>query len=217
MTTLQTFFYNLLSFTEALSAIIGVAYYSKLKNTYWKWFVAYLIFIAAAELFSKYGLRFFPEMRKVYYDFLIIPIQFFFFYWLYAYKSLKRAHLFWSLCAVYLLTFSLTHFFDIDKTRIINMITYSVGTLQLLVLVILEFFKQIKSDTILKFFNVKMFYVNFGVALFYIGTLPFFAFDGFAVEHTKEIWNNYWTVFLVLNNVLYLIFTASFIWGKPHL
>lgn len=217
MTDLQSFLRSNLVIIELLCAVIAVLHYKQLKKTHWKWFAAYIIMIFLFELFSINYLEYYPGFRKYYFDWIVIPFQFFFFYWLYAYKSLKLEKLFWISCSIYLITFSLTHFFNFDKTRIINMISYSVGTLQLLILVILEFFKQIKSDTILKFANVKMFYINFGVAVFYIGTLPFFAFDGFAAEHTKEIWNNYWTIFLLLNNLLYLIFAASFLWGKPHL
>ena len=50
--------------------------------------------------------------------------------------------------------------------------------------------------------------------LFYVGTLPFFAFDKFIYEHLFEVWNYYFTFFLISVNLMYILFTLSFIWGK---
>lgn len=215
MTKLQVFLRDSIVFVEFFCALIALFKYNSLKNTYWKWFVYYVVMIFIFELFSFTVLDYFPNVRKYYFSFLVIPFQFFFFYWLYALKSFNSVKIFIIVALVYGVTFSVTHFTGVDKTRIINMISYSVGGMLLFFLVLLEFLKQIKSDEILNFSQNKMFYINFGVALFYVGTLPFYAFDGFAVEHAKEIWRNYWTTSLFFNNILYLLFTASFIWGKP--
>lgn len=216
MAELQTHLRDSLIYVELLCALVAVFKYKGLRNTYWKWFVGYVVMIFLFEFFSYTVLDYFSNYRRYYFDFLVIPFQFFFLYWLYALKSLNSRKLFLIVTIIYGVTFCVTHFSGVDKTRVINMISYSVGGLLLFYLVILEFLKQIQSDEILNFTQNKMFYINFGVALFYVGTLPFFAFDGFTVEHAKEIWMDYWTADLFLNIVLYLLFTASFLWGKPH-
>ena len=60
----------------------------------------------------------------------------------------------------------------------------------------------------------KMFYINIGIMLFYVGTLPFFGLYNLIVKE-PEIWNIYYLYFLLSNCLMYLLFTASFIWGKP--
>lgn len=214
MLKIQTIFYDSINWTEGVCAIVALVYYNRLKNSYWKWFVFYLVFIFGVELFSKLVLQYFPDKRKYFFDFLVIPIEFLFLFWLYAMKSLKIVKLFRASCFIYL-AFYVLHLFNLDNVRSISSMSYTVGVFLLAIMVYLEFIKQIKSDEILNFKTNKMFYVNIGVILFYIGTLPFFAFDKVLYEHNKEIWNNYFTFFLFSVNVMYLLFTASFIWGKP--
>lgn len=213
MTKLQTILYNLFPFLELICVIVGITQYNKLKKSYWKWFVLYLIVIVSFELFNKFGLNLFSPFRRFLYDFIVIPIEFFFFYWLYAKKSLKLEKLFWISCTTYSI-FYIIHLFNLDKIRYVSSMTYTVGVFLLAIMVYLEFIKQIKSEEILNFKSNKMFYINIAVMLFYIGTLPFFAFDKYLYENEKEIWNNYYTFFLLSVNIMYLLFTASFIWGK---
>lgn len=217
MTKLQQFLQISLLFIEFLCALTAVFNYNKLKNNYWKWFCIYVVMIFIFEMISYFGLEAYPDFRKYYFDYLVIPFQFLFFYWFYACKLLENRVLFRWFCFIYLSVFAITHIFEIEKTRVINELSYSFGVMLLFFLIIMDFFRQIKSDNILKFNISKMFYINLGLFIFYVGTFPFFAFDGFSFENTKTIWMNYFTVFLFLNNCMYLLFTASFIWGKQDL
>lgn len=213
---IQEILRNNIIFIELLCAIFAILNYNKFKDSSWKYFVYYVVFIFIFEFTGIYILADYINIKGLYYEYLVIPFQFIFFFWLYAINSLKNTKLFRILLSLYLIIFTLTHYFEIEKTRIINEVSYSVGCLFLLVLILLEFIKQIKSDHILNFKKDTMFFVNLGVSLFYIGTLPFFAFDGFAVENMKILWANYWTLFLILNYVLYSIFIIAFIWTKPN-
>ncbi len=216
MTELQEILRDNIIFVELLCAFIATLNYKKFKKSYWIYFVYYVIGIAILEFIGFFLLTNHLEFKGNYYEYLVIPFQFIFFFWLYAINSLKNKKLFLTVLSIYILTFLLTHYFSFEKTRIINEVSYSVGCLMLLLLIILEFINQIKSDDILNFKKNTMFYVNLGVALFYIGTLPFFAFDGFASENMRHFWLNYWTLFLILNYVLYSLFIAAFIWTKPN-
>ncbi len=92
--------------------------------------------------------------------------------------------------------------------------SYTIGVFLLAILSFLEFLKQIKSDEILNFKGNKMFYINIGVLIFYIGTLPFFAFDKILLDNNRTLWDSYLTFFLFSVNIINLFYIASFIWGK---
>lgn len=213
MSPLQIVLRESITWIECLAALIGLVQYRTVKNSYWKWFVCYLVFVAVAEVFSKFGLEYFPMLRRFYYDFFIIPIEFVFLFWLYARKSLQRKRLFEIATAIYLISF-VPHLFSIEETRMINALSYTTGVLLLAIMAVMEFNKQVKSDVILQFQENKMFYVNVGVVLFYVGTLPFFAFDAYLYEHEPIIWNYYFIFFLIVVNLMYLLFAASLVWGK---
>lgn len=203
--------YSLIS-VEFLTFFVGCFYYSKIKNFHWKWFVVYLGIIAFSELISLKVLPYFPWFRSYFYDFGVIPLEFIFFYWLFACKSLQNRKLFWILTILYLVSF-IPHFF-MNVEEVIYSFNYVVGNLLIALLVFLELHKQIKTDNILVFRQNMMFYINTGVFLFYIGTLPFFAFHSVLVKH-MEIYNNYYILFMTFNIFMYLLFIAAFIWGKP--
>ena len=105
---------------------------------------------------------------------------------------------------LYLLSF-IPHKLFFEKTDIVYSVNYTFGCFLLMILVALEFNHQIQSDDILNYNKNKMFYINLGVVLFYIGTLPFFTFYGIFIKD-MNMWNYYYTYFLIFNNCILLIF-----------
>ena len=212
---IQDILFQSLRGTEFLCAAAAIWHYRKIKGTYWKWFAVYVILIFILEAISVSGLQDYPEFRKFYYDFFVIPAEFLFLYWLYACKSLRLKKLFFASCFIYIMTF-VAHLFFFKEPPLVYSITYVVGNLLLLIMVFLEFYNQVQTEKILQFKKNMMFYVNAGVVIFYIGTLPFFTFYGLLLKDVV-IWNNYYAFFMMANNIMYLLFAAAFIWGEPNI
>ncbi len=203
--------------TQGLCALVGFVCFFKCKRSYWSWFSVYLVFIFFQEAYWTFNPSLLGIKKPVYYGFLGIPVQYLFFFWLYAYKSLKNKRLFRIFSLVYLATYIPFELYykKIDFVYSINLTT---GTILLAFLVVMEYLKQIKNEDILRFKENKMFYINVGVILFYIGTYPFFAFaDVLTKEPYLGIGNAYYIYFLLSNYIMYLLFAASFVWGKHPL
>lgn len=213
MLNYQTELSNLLFALEIVSCLTGIVYYNSVKKNYWKWFVLYLVLIGLFDFLIAKEILVLPLKKQIIYAFIIFPLQFIFFYWLYAYQSLKKNKLFWLFLTLYLLSFIPIEFY-FSQLKVVYSFNYTIGSFLLMILVFLEFRKQIKNDDILEFKSNKMFYINIGVMLFYVGTLPFFGLYNLIVKE-PEIWNIYYLYFLLSNCLMYLLFTASFIWGKP--
>lgn len=199
---------------EGLTAIIALLYYKSVKQQYWIYFVYYLLMIFLFEAFGKWGKHYVDFSKPKYYNYIVIPFQFIFFYWLYAKKSFEDNKLFWIIISLYLISFIPSELF-FKESKIFFSFNYTFGCLLLMFLVIKEYYKQISSSEIINFSRNKMFYINLGVTLFYIGTLPFITFYSLLREQ-KEIWNVYLYYFLISDIVMYLLFSASFIWGKQN-
>lgn len=213
MADFQHFLGKLLLLSEVLAAIVGIVKFKKFKDSYWKWFVFYLVFIAFSELICEFILCYFTRFRTYYYDFFVIPLEFMILYWLYSYKSLGKKKLFWICCSVYIL--SIFPYFAFEGSRVVNSFNYITGTFLLSIMIIMEFNKQMKTDDILKFKENTMFYINTGVGLFYVGTLPFFAFHSLLWKD-QIIWNNYYIFFMLTNILMYILFSIALLWGKPN-
>jgi len=206
---------ELLIWVQLLTALVAIFHLTELKNSHWKWFAGYCCAIFLMEAFAKWGLKNHPSYISKYYDFFVIPVEFVFFYWLYAVKSLNRPKLFWGIVGVFAVSF-LPYFTIIHKPGMMLSLSYTVGTVLLMLLVILEILKQIKSEKILLFRSNYMFYINIGIILLYVGTLPFFSFYNLLLNE-PQLWGAYYTFFLIANNLMYLLFSAAFIWGKPSI
>lgn len=213
MTDFQYLLSKLLLAFELIAGIVGILKFDKFKYTYWRWFIYYVVLIAILELFSEFVLRSYPDFRIYYYDFFVIPIEFLFLYWLYCYKSLNRKKLFWISVGIY--TFSLFPYFIFEGTNVVNSFNYIIGTFLLSIMICLEYNKQMKTDDILKFRQNMMFYINTGVGLFYVGTLPFFAFNSLLLND-RIIFYNYGVFFMIIDILMYTLFSIAFIWGKPN-
>lgn len=212
MTDFQKLLQESMFWAEGLAALTALLSYHKIKNQYWKYFMFYLIFIFLCEAVGKWGDLFIQYNKAAFYNYFVIPIQFIFFYWLYAAKSFGKTKLFVGLSLLYLFSFIPSEImFSSDK--IMFSLNYTLGCLILMILVIMEYYQQINSSNILNFDKNRMFYINLGVTLFYIGTLPFWTFLSFIREY-RGIFNIYFDYFLISGIIMYLLFSISFIWGK---
>lgn len=203
---------KLLLCLEFIAALVSLIYIPKCKRTYWIWFIFYLNFIFVFDYFSEQISNFLMIKKQFYFAYFIIPVQFLFFYWLYAVKSLRKIKLFWIFSITYLLSFIPIELY-FSKLKVVYSFNLVIGTILLMFLIFLEFLKQIKNDDILEFSKNKMFYINIGLVLFYVGTLPFFALYNLLINEL-QIWNAYYLYFMISNCVMYLLFSISFIWGR---
>lgn len=203
---------HLLHLCEFIALVAGIIKFKSLKNSYWKWFVFYLAYILVYEIISYIAKVEFKYKIGAFQSYIHMPIEYLFLFWLFAVKSLQKKVLFYWFSVLFFLSFVIdTRLQQEDFT--FKSLNTTIGNLLLLILVMLEFNKQIKSDAILYFKENKMFYINIGVTLFYVGNMPFFGWYMPILKY-PEIWNDFYKYFMVSNCIMYLLFAASFVWGK---
>lgn len=216
MTDFQILLQSCMGLSEGIAALASILYFKSIKKSHYLYFSLFLIFIFCCEMFGKFADQYVSYSKISFFNYFVIPLEFIFFYWLYAWKSLNKKNLFFIFTSLYLLSF-IPHelYFNVLKNKVIYSFTYTFGSFLLMFLVVMEYYKQINSDNILHFAKNRMFYINIGVTLFYIGTLPFWAFYFQLYEH-REIWDIYFSYFLISGIMMYLLFASSFIWGKQN-
>ncbi|MNK47551.1 hypothetical protein D3C87_663630 [compost metagenome] len=208
----QQFLSDSFLWVEGGAALIALYYFKRLKGQYWRYFIYYLLLIFTCEIIGKWGGELISFSKTKYYNYIVIPFQFIFFYWLYTVKSFKNKRLFWVITLLYVLSFILSRLF-FKESKVYFSFNYTLGCLLLMFLVIKEYYNQVNSLDILNFQANRMFYINLGVTLFYIGTLPFFTFYSLLRAYI-QIWDIYFDYFLISGIVMYILFSISFIWGK---
>lgn len=201
-------------FSEGLAALVSIVFLKKVRGSHYRYFSIFLIFIFCCEIFGKFAENYISYPKNLFFNYFVIPIEFIFFYWLYAYQSLNNKKLFFIISGIFLLAFIPNELYFIKNKQIFSF-NYTFGSLLMALLVVMEYYKQVNSDNILNFWKNRMFYINLGVTLFYIGTLPFWAFYFQLLEY-MDIWNLYYSYFLLSGIIMYLLFASAFIWGKQN-
>ena len=212
--------YLILNIFEAIAAVVGFLYFNKIKNSFWKWFPYYLTFIIISDIisrnFAKYDLRL---TCKIFYGYFEIPVEFFFFFWLFhkSFDQTKYKRLPIICAVIYTASWiaDMVYFSTLDFW--FYSISYTIGNLLLLVLILRYFIQLVTSNAILNFKQDMLFWVSTGLLLFYLGTFPYYGLRNTLVYKYRELYTTYSYIMYVLNSLMYLMFTFSFIWGKPNI
>ena len=208
-------FTTLITVSEGIAASVALLYLKNLKDLRWKFFAYYLTGIFLLDLLGIFEHLFNYVSKTHYYNYLVIPFQFIFLFWLYTRSFKQKSTTFWLFVFLYLISFLPSELY-FSKSTIINSFNYTFGCFLLLMLVISEYAKQLYSDDILNFRQNRMFYINLGVTLFYIGTLPFYTFYKILYFGYPDLWQVYCTYTQLSDILMYFLFAASFIWGKQN-
>lgn len=201
---------------ELLACLTGIVYWQKIKHSYWKWFVVYLALITLLEatgFYIRVGLQ---QNNIALYYWLIVPLEFLFFFWLLGKYGNGQVQKKWSLVATatYVLCFLIDQIWLQHTQFAFSSFSYCIGNILLLVLIIRFFLTFSTSNDILRYKENGMFWVCLGLLVFYIGSLPFYGLWNTLRNNYPTLFNNYWIVQTVLLYCMYLFFAISFIWGK---
>jgi hypothetical protein len=205
---------------ELLAVITGFIFWSKLKYSYWKWFPIYLLLILATELIALY----LSEVTKdgvviaKLYRYWVLPLEFFFFYWLVSQEAKNFSEKKWPLLGsiIYFICWLSDIFYFHSIKLWFTSFSYTAGNIILVVLILNFFFKFINSKAIINYKSSMMFWVLFGALIFYLGTLPFYGLRNTLYYQYKDIFSTYNYIQLILDCAMYLLFTLAIIWGKVN-
>ncbi len=208
---------------EILAAVSGIICWKKWKHTHLKWFIGYLWLIVLAEITGQY-LHFLkmPLVNRNMYHYLVIPGEFFFFFWLLSRQreipGTRKTAIAGAI--LYLLLWILdTYVLSADAYRSsywFSSLSYSGGNLVLLVLILMFFVHFSNSPQILYFRNNAVFWVSVGLLIFYLGSFPYFGMRNLMYRSYRETFWVYSYIMMALNCLMYLSFSIGIIWGKPN-
>jgi uncharacterized membrane protein YfcA len=209
-----------LNILEASAFVSSIIYWRKIRNTYWRWFSFYLLFIVISEAIGAYlATRETNTLNNAFFNYFEIPMEFLFFFWLFS-RSFKKTKYSWLpvVCSgVYVLSWVLDIIYFNKMRFIFYSLSYTVGNLLLLVLILQFFIRLVMSDEILTFRKNMLFWVSSGLLLFYLGSFPYYGLRNTIAYNYQDIYTTYSYIAYILNCFMYLMFIFSFVWGKPNL
>lgn len=216
---IQPLLVKLLNLVILLSGVAGFIKWKEIRDSYWRWFPFYLILIGGLSTLGNILIGMghsLTNQRMV--IFLIIPIEFIFAFWLLLKKAETKPHriLILTGMGVYLLSLCIETWIKSQKTLFFPSISYTIGNIFMLIFILYYFWKLSVSANILAFYKERMFWVSTGMLFFWLGSLPYFGLFNLLSEKFLPMLKSYALVMLFLNYLMYLLFAASFLWGKEN-
>lgn len=201
---------------ELFAGMIGLVKMYNIIFSYWKYFSFYLILIAILEMIYYwliYSLGY-KTAGNILINFIIIPLEFLFFCWLF-YKNSQQKKLILIGSIIYILSF-IAEILLAEQLKSYSFfsLSYSIGNIVLLVFILQYFYYLIFTERILFFYRERMFWVALGLLVFYLGTFPYFGLYNLLVTKHFKLLISYTWVEIFLDYTMYLLFAASFIWGR---
>ena len=197
---------------EALPVLVGILSWTKVKTTYFKWFLLYLSYIFLGDCIGTWYIKNIGNNEWIY-DYFIIPVEFLFLFWLFS-RSIKNRKYFWTpiACAMfYFISIVVENMFLKDSKYAFDSFSYSIGNLLLLILLLQYFFQLTNSKEVLNFRHNMMFWISSGLMVYYLGTCPYFGLKNYLHDHYYAFFYTYYYIVLVLDCMMYLLFSIGFI------
>ena len=183
------------------------------------YFPFYLLFIVLSEFLGDYLKVHNMVYENIhFFNYFEIPIEFNFSFWLFFnfFKN-TRYRMLPIICSVIYLLCWIIDIVYLSRLRFFfYSFSYTIGNLVLLVLILLYFIQLVMSDAILSFRENMMFWVSLGLLLYYLGSFPYYGLHNTIAFKYREINIAYTYIVDILDCLMYLMFTFSFIWGKPN-
>lgn len=196
--------------------LIGVYFFKNLQKEYLKIFVVLLGFIFFSEMIGKYLKHIDAHsMNVIWYGFISLPIQFMTFFWLYSKRNSSR--ILFILPTVFYLSSLLIEVIILNgKEYMFSNLTYTVGNLLLLILIVNYLYRLLRSNDILYFKKDPFFWISLGQLIFYLPTIPFYFFMQYLYDSNINFYINYYYFATCLNCIMYVCYAISFVWKKAN-
>ena len=212
--------FTILYFFEIMACVIGLVYRKRLGDTVFKWFPVYLVFVVFSETLGRYVLQGSLRLERLnqeYFNYFEIPTEFIFFFWLfYKSESFKFKSLPLICSGLYLLGWITDIIYFSKHEYSFYSFSYTLGNLLLLVVILRYFVSLVTSNHILSFWHDMLFWIGTGQLIYYLGTFPFYGLRNTLCDHYQSLYATYTIIMCILNSSMYLMFSLSFIWGRPN-
>ena len=206
----------ILNCLELAACITGCLYWSKIRETYWKWFPIYLGLILITELTAEYFLfaRHDLKTNGDIYWYFGLPLELLFLFWLfYQYAKPRKWPL--ILAAIYVAGWILDQVYFSHLKLFFDSFSYTIGNALLLICLFVFFIRFSNSNEILNYRKSMFFWVALGLLIFYVGTFPFYGMRTTLWKDYRSLFWVYYYISFFLNYCMYSLFMIAFIWGRP--
>jgi len=205
---------DLTVYSEYASAIIGIIFYYKYKNTPLKYFAILLVYVGLNEYlglqFKENGIRYNKIIYNIY---NVINFTYLFILYKNYLKNKNRKRIILCFIIIYIISFIINGFFQ-NYIKQSQTVPYIIGSVFLVISVIFYFIEILNSEKVLKVNRNLLFWISIGFFLFHIGIIPFRIIVNSFSNSTAL--NYLFLIKFILVMVMNICFIIGFIWSKKE-
>lgn len=209
---------NLVRYFELLAGLTGIVCYYKKQQSIWFWFAIFLLCLFGFESLGHwFGTHKLYKYNTIMYKWIVVPLIFLVYHLCYNRILVKKYKpavivsfcIFTILALFENLMLAGKHYYSIS-------FAISYGSIAISFFSLVYFFQLVKSDDILYFKKLMPFWFCLALLLFWVGSLPdLFFINSFGNNVKTTLAIAYRWIFIILNYIMYLLFTIGFICSKP--
>ncbi len=205
---------------ECAACLSGFIFWKKIRHSHWRYFPIYLGIIFLTEMAATYAVYVQHNVRlnKNIYRFFGLPFEFLYLFWLFHQYFRGRQAVWWTsiIIGTYLTAILIDLAYVGGVTLFFDSLSYTIGNILLLILLLRFFIKFSNSNEILTYKSSMMFWVCLGLIVFYLGSLPFYGLQNTLNKRYPSLFRAYWHAQYILACVMYGFFIVAFLFGKPE-
>jgi hypothetical protein len=196
--------------------LIIIIFNNKLQPKWLRLFIYFLLFTLASETGSILYSYFLKKSNHFIINIYSLVNFSFFFYIFYKAFEIKKIKSFIIFSFALFLLFSLINIIFIEGFYLFNVYTYSLGSIFIVWFCMLYFMYLFKSDKVINFFAIPMFWIATGLLFFYVGSLIQMTLINYIVKnHIDTDGLIFQFIMVTLNILLYGAFTVGFLCNRP--
>ena len=215
---------SIVRYSELIAAIVGTFFFYKYKETHLKYLLYLLWFIVIVEFSSTFlkenEILIYKDEQGVRYNLwlfnLLEIVTYLTFFYIYKNSITNLIHKKWvnMFFGGYILLSIINWVFIQNFVREWSELPYLFGSVTLIICIIFYFIEILKSEKILVYHRMLLFWISIGALLFYTGGIPFsININGYAIIPG---FHDLFLIVYVLAITMYLLFTFGFIWSRKE-
>ena len=191
-------------------------FYKMLESRWLRLFAWFLLFALAVQvvgsLYSNYTYR---SNHFIFNIYIGIEYLFYFFLFYQVFKNKKMKYLI-AIFAIAFLIFYIINIFFGKGLFIFNTASYTFGSILIIISCLLYFASLFLSYETINYFRVPMFWIATGLLFFYVGDSIYMSLLDYIVKNNIDKGGNLYAVIsVILNLLLYALFTFGFLSNRP--
>ena len=191
-----------------------IAWGSLRKSSYLRWFPLLLFVVVSVEVYETFFRSKNNFFNSKIYN-IQVPLQYLLYLTILYYATTRvRYKKLIVIGAILYILVTITSEIFLTTPNHFNVISYSVGSLFLIIFILAKLYEMLQNPTGFNFLKDPFFYILFAFLLFNVGSLPFFAMSNwlYYVKGYKNAVMMLSNVTSVLACILYLTYAIVFVW-----